>query len=223
MSVTLRNVIQDDLSNFWISNTSSSPPFPLTKMPPHRVPRRPFRHQLYPPSQHSLRHAAPPIDYMHYREDCECEQAFAAHSKDRVYDNVKRKPPPGVTYGIGYLGNESGKLCRSRLWERRAAAEGKLGEVFRESAQLNWVSTRPERNRRVRFINNVFIVPWLQSRKVLAFIVLFARRRLFHFKINFWPHSPVMDGSWRSGFNGGHGGHENGNVQLGTNTLFGWI
>ncbi|KAF7794755.1 hypothetical protein EIP86_005893 [Pleurotus ostreatoroseus] len=62
--------------------------------------------------------------------------------KDRMYVNA---PPPGVSTGLGYLGNGSGAVmpieATSMPGKGGLQLTGKLGEVIRESAQiaLSWV------------------------------------------------------------------------------------
>ncbi|KAH9928396.1 ATP-dependent protease La [Fomitopsis serialis] len=55
--------------------------------------------------------------------------------RDRMYT---RPPPPGVSTGLGYLGNGSGAVMPIE-----ATLTGKLGEVIRESAQIamSWVKS----------------------------------------------------------------------------------
>ncbi|KAJ7048654.1 Lon protease C-terminal proteolytic domain-containing protein [Mycena amicta] len=72
------------------------------------------------------------------------------YQKDRMYDNVKRKPPPGVSTGLGYLGNGSGAVMPIEVVSMPGRGglqlTGKLGEVIRESAQigLSWVKSHSE-------------------------------------------------------------------------------
>ncbi|KAF8150229.1 Lon protease C-terminal proteolytic domain-containing protein [Crassisporium funariophilum] len=64
------------------------------------------------------------------------------YQKDRMY---ARAPPPGVSTGLGYLGNGSGAVmpieAMSMPGKGGLQLTGKLGEVIRESAQigLSWV------------------------------------------------------------------------------------
>ncbi|KAG6877164.1 hypothetical protein C0993_009769 [Termitomyces sp. T159_Od127] len=64
------------------------------------------------------------------------------YQKDRMY---VRPPPPGVSTGLGYLGNGSGAVmpveAMSMPGKGGLQLTGKLGEVIRESAQiaLSWV------------------------------------------------------------------------------------
>ncbi|OAX35625.1 ATP-dependent protease La [Rhizopogon vinicolor AM-OR11-026] len=64
------------------------------------------------------------------------------YHKDRMYVNA---PPPGVSTGLGYLGNGSGAVmpveATSMPGKGGLQLTGKLGEVIRESAQigLSWV------------------------------------------------------------------------------------
>jgi ATP-dependent Lon protease len=64
------------------------------------------------------------------------------YHKDRLYS---RPPPPGVSTGLGYLGNGSGAVmpieATSMPGKGSLQLTGKLGEVIRESAQiaLSWV------------------------------------------------------------------------------------
>ncbi|KAF8629476.1 hypothetical protein AX15_003423 [Amanita polypyramis BW_CC] len=64
------------------------------------------------------------------------------YQKDRLYS---RPPPPGVSTGLGYLGNGSGAVmpieAMSMPGKGTLQLTGKLGEVIRESAQigLSWV------------------------------------------------------------------------------------
>ncbi|KAF8873603.1 Lon protease C-terminal proteolytic domain-containing protein [Gymnopilus junonius] len=65
------------------------------------------------------------------------------YQKDRLYSTP---PPPGVSTGLGYLGNGSGAVMPLKLWcsmpgKGALQLTGKLGEVIRESAQigLSWV------------------------------------------------------------------------------------
>ncbi|KAG6819646.1 hypothetical protein H0H93_009951, partial [Arthromyces matolae] len=64
------------------------------------------------------------------------------YQKDRMY---ARTPPPGVSTGLGYLGNGSGAVMPveavSMPGKGGLQLTGKLGEVIRESAQiaLSWV------------------------------------------------------------------------------------
>ncbi|PPQ87598.1 hypothetical protein CVT26_015029 [Gymnopilus dilepis] len=64
------------------------------------------------------------------------------YQKDRMY---ARPPPPGVSTGLGYLGNGSGAVmpveAMSMPGKGALQLTGKLGEVIRESAQigLSWV------------------------------------------------------------------------------------
>ncbi|KAG6856296.1 ATP-dependent Lon protease pim1 [Tephrocybe sp. NHM501043] len=64
------------------------------------------------------------------------------YQKDRMYI---RPPPPGVSTGLGYLGNGSGAVmpveAMSMPGKGGLQLTGKLGEVIRESAQigLSWV------------------------------------------------------------------------------------
>jgi len=64
------------------------------------------------------------------------------YHKDRMYTNA---PPPGVSTGLGYLGNGSGAVmpveATSMPGKGGLQLTGKLGEVIRESAQigLSWV------------------------------------------------------------------------------------
>ncbi|PFH46198.1 hypothetical protein AMATHDRAFT_43739 [Amanita thiersii Skay4041] len=64
------------------------------------------------------------------------------YQKDRMYS---RPPPPGVSTGLGYLGNGSGAVmpieAMSMPGKGGLQLTGKLGEVIRESAQigLSWV------------------------------------------------------------------------------------
>ncbi|KIJ60337.1 hypothetical protein HYDPIDRAFT_160981 [Hydnomerulius pinastri MD-312] len=64
------------------------------------------------------------------------------YHKDRMYVNA---PPPGVSTGLGYLGNGSGAVmpveAMSMPGKGGLQLTGKLGEVIRESAQigLSWV------------------------------------------------------------------------------------
>jgi len=66
------------------------------------------------------------------------------YHKDRFYI---RPPPPGVSTGLGYLGNGSGAVmpveATSMPGKGSLQLTGKLGEVIRESAQigLSWVKT----------------------------------------------------------------------------------
>ncbi|TRM64600.1 hypothetical protein BD626DRAFT_492374 [Schizophyllum amplum] len=66
----------------------------------------------------------------------------AVYQKDRMYS---RPPPPGVSTGLGYLGNGSGAVMPieaiSMPGKGGLQLTGKLGEVIRESAQigLSWV------------------------------------------------------------------------------------
>ncbi|KAF7324091.1 Lon protease-like protein, mitochondrial [Mycena kentingensis (nom. inval.)] len=71
------------------------------------------------------------------------------YQKDRMYDE-KRKPPPGVSTGLGYLGNGSGTVMPIEVVSMPGKGglqlTGKLGEVIRESAQigLSWVKSHSE-------------------------------------------------------------------------------
>uniref|UniRef100_A0A0W0FE50 Lon protease homolog, mitochondrial n=1 Tax=Moniliophthora roreri TaxID=221103 RepID=A0A0W0FE50_MONRR len=64
------------------------------------------------------------------------------YQKDRMYTHT---PPPGVSTGLGYLGNGSGSVmpveAMSMPGKGNLQLTGKLGEVIRESAQigLSWV------------------------------------------------------------------------------------
>ncbi|KAK7042923.1 ATP-dependent Lon protease pim1 [Paramarasmius palmivorus] len=64
------------------------------------------------------------------------------YQKDRMYAHT---PPPGVSTGLGYLGNGSGSVmpveAMSMPGKGNLQLTGKLGEVIRESAQigLSWV------------------------------------------------------------------------------------
>ncbi|KAF8955978.1 Lon protease C-terminal proteolytic domain-containing protein [Flammula alnicola] len=64
------------------------------------------------------------------------------YQKDRMYTHA---PPPGVSTGLGYLGNGSGAVmpveAMSMPGKGALQLTGKLGEVIRESAQigLSWV------------------------------------------------------------------------------------
>jgi Lon-like ATP-dependent protease len=64
------------------------------------------------------------------------------YQKDRIYTHA---PPPGVSTGLGYLGNGSGAVmpveATSMPGKGGLQLTGKLGEVIRESAQigLSWV------------------------------------------------------------------------------------
>ncbi|PPR01264.1 hypothetical protein CVT24_006027 [Panaeolus cyanescens] len=66
------------------------------------------------------------------------------YQKDRMY---ARPPPPGVSTGLGYLGNGSGAVmpieAMSMPGKGGLQLTGKLGEVIRESAQigLSWVKS----------------------------------------------------------------------------------
>ncbi|KAF8072268.1 ATP-dependent protease La [Lyophyllum atratum] len=66
------------------------------------------------------------------------------YQKDRMY---AKPPPPGVSTGLGYLGNGSGAVmpveAMSMPGKGGLQLTGKLGEVIRESAQigLSWVKT----------------------------------------------------------------------------------
>ncbi|KDR72582.1 hypothetical protein GALMADRAFT_252724 [Galerina marginata CBS 339.88] len=66
------------------------------------------------------------------------------YQKDRLYPE-NRPPPPGVSTGLGYLGNGSGAVmpieAMSMPGKGALQLTGKLGEVIRESAQigLSWV------------------------------------------------------------------------------------
>ncbi|KIJ52552.1 hypothetical protein M422DRAFT_202688 [Sphaerobolus stellatus SS14] len=66
------------------------------------------------------------------------------YHKDRMYVNA---PPPGVSTGLGYLGNGSGAVMpvesTSMPGKGNLQLTGKLGEVIRESAQiaLSWVKS----------------------------------------------------------------------------------
>lgn len=66
------------------------------------------------------------------------------YQKDRMY---VQPPPPGVSTGLGYLGNGSGAVmpveASSMPGKGGLQLTGKLGEVIRESAQigLSWVKT----------------------------------------------------------------------------------
>ncbi|KAF7295717.1 Lon protease-like protein, mitochondrial [Mycena indigotica] len=72
------------------------------------------------------------------------------YQKDRMYDDVKRKPPPGVSTGLGYLGNGSGAVMPIEVVSMPGRGglqlTGKLGEVIRESAQigLSWVKSHAD-------------------------------------------------------------------------------
>ncbi|KAI0696920.1 ATP-dependent protease La [Cytidiella melzeri] len=64
--------------------------------------------------------------------------------KDRMYSKI---PPPGVSTGLGYLGNGSGAVMpiEATIMPGKGGLQltGKLGEVIRESAQiaLSWVKS----------------------------------------------------------------------------------
>ncbi|TDL20762.1 ATP-dependent protease La [Rickenella mellea] len=66
------------------------------------------------------------------------------YHKDRMYVNT---PPPGVSTGLGYLGNGSGAVMPVEVTSMPGKGglqlTGKLGEVIRESAQigLSWVKS----------------------------------------------------------------------------------
>jgi len=66
------------------------------------------------------------------------------YQKDRLYTYA---PPPGVSTGLGYLGNGSGAMmpieAMSMPGKGGLQLTGKLGEVIRESAQigLSWVKS----------------------------------------------------------------------------------
>ncbi|KAF8806924.1 ATP-dependent protease La [Phlegmacium glaucopus] len=66
------------------------------------------------------------------------------YQKDRMYTHA---PPPGVSTGLGYLGNGSGAVmpieAMSMPGKGGLQLTGKLGEVIRESAQigLSWVKS----------------------------------------------------------------------------------
>ncbi|GLB40756.1 putative ATP-dependent serine protease that mediates the selective degradation of misfolded, unassembled or oxidatively damaged polypeptides as well as certain short-lived regulatory proteins in the mitochondrial matrix [Lyophyllum shimeji] len=66
------------------------------------------------------------------------------YQKDRMY---AERPPPGVSTGLGYLGNGSGAVmpveAMSMPGKGGLQLTGKLGEVIRESAQigLSWVKS----------------------------------------------------------------------------------
>ncbi|KAF8529835.1 ATP-dependent protease La [Gautieria morchelliformis] len=68
----------------------------------------------------------------------------AVYHKDRMYVSP---PPPGVSTGLGYLGNGSGAVmpveATSMPGKGNLQLTGKLGEVIRESAQigLSWVKS----------------------------------------------------------------------------------
>ncbi|KAL1758633.1 ATP-dependent protease La [Schizophyllum commune] len=84
-------------------------------------------------------------DYVHVRITADNLKDYVGppvYQKDRMY---ARQPPPGVSTGLGYLGNGSGAVMPieaiSMPGKGGLQLTGKLGEVIRESAQigLSWV------------------------------------------------------------------------------------
>nr|GAT47663.1 ATP-dependent protease La [Mycena chlorophos] len=72
------------------------------------------------------------------------------YQKDRMFDDKRRRPPPGVSTGLGYLGNGSGAVMPIEVVSMPGRGglqlTGKLGEVIRESAQigLSWVKSHAD-------------------------------------------------------------------------------
>ncbi|KAF7351073.1 Lon protease-like protein, mitochondrial [Mycena sanguinolenta] len=122
------------------SLTSSSPSSPSTPdsttATSADTPRHHTTHDTHPrPASHPLLHnlrtyVGPPV-----------------YQRDRMYDSngQLRAPPPGVSTGLGYLGNGSGAVMPveavSMPGKGGLQLTGKLGEVIRESAHigLSWV------------------------------------------------------------------------------------
>ncbi|CAA7269503.1 unnamed protein product [Cyclocybe aegerita] len=119
------------------------------------LPNEPNASHPAPPSDSELHHEVPvttterepmPIPpTVHVRITTENLKDYVGppvYQKDRMYVTT---PPPGVSTGLGYLGNGSGAVmpveAMSMPGKGNLQLTGKLGEVIRESAQigLSWV------------------------------------------------------------------------------------
>lgn len=82
------------------------------------------------------------------------------YHKDRMYAYA---PPPGVSTGLGYLGNGSGAVmpieATSMPGKGGLQLTGKLGEVIRESAQiaLSWVKAHAHPLGITKDVNDQFL------------------------------------------------------------------
>ncbi|KAG6910263.1 ATP-dependent Lon protease pim1 [Tephrocybe rancida] len=128
------------------SETSSSSPASSTTPPTSPADTTPNPTEDDPKAVTTQQRKPLPIpDSVHVRITPETLKDYVGppvYQKDRMY---VRPPPPGVSTGLGYLGNGSGAVmpveAMSMPGKGGLQLTGKLGEVIRESAQigLSWV------------------------------------------------------------------------------------